>query len=383
VTWPQETNQWGDPFMNIFIGLDVHSKCCVYVAQNESGKDLGTGRVDTTPDGLAHMLRTLRAPTGTSVALESGPSATWVSRQLTALGMKPVVIDAHEVRAKALRPNQKSDLRDARELCEGLRRNLYQSIVYIPDPTVERLRLLVSRRRHFVGISTRQINAAKHLLRLRGEGRLAGLLNSEKAWQNLLANPQLQDRRSLLALHADLWRQTQTARRQLEEELLQTARPFEPIIDLLRSVPGVGPLVAITFIAALGDPRRFADSGRVVSYAGLAVSTYDSGERTAHGHITKSGNGELRAMLCEAAQHAWRPTHPLNPYYRRLTARRGYQQAIIAVAQRLARILWRMWLNEEPFKLDKLTVERTGRIQTRVVHYELRNRPPVASRSAA
>ena len=365
--------------MNIFIGLDVHSKFSVFVAQNNDGADLGTDRVATTPEGLAHMLHGLDAPAGTAIALESGPSATWVSRQLTVLGMKPVVIDAHEVRAKACRPNQKSDLRDARELCEGLRRGLYQSLIYIPDETVELLRLLISRRRHFVGISTRQINAAKHLLRLRGQGGLVRALSSEKAWQSLLANPQVQDRRSMLTLHADLWRQAQIARRQLEGEILQAARPFQSIIDLLCTMAGVGTLVAVTFIATLGDPHRFADSGRVVSYAGLAVSTYNSGERQIHGHITKAGSGELRTMLCEAAQHAWRPTHPLNPYYRRLAARHGYQQAIIAVAQRLARILWRMWSNKEPFKLEKLNVEKVEHQQTRLIHYQLRDRPLIAS----
>jgi transposase len=359
----------------MYLGLDVHSKFSVYVAQDAHGKKLGSDRVATTPEGLTQMLRSLHMPVDTAIALETGPSATWVSRQLTALGMKPVVIDAREVRAKALRPNQKSDLRDARELCEGLRRGTYQSIVYVPDQTIERLRLLVSRRRHFVGISTRQINAAKHLLRLRGQGGLVQALNTEKGWQKLLARREVEDRRSMLALHCELWRQAQSAKRQLDEELIQAARPCQRILDLLQTMPGVGPLTAITFVATLGDPSRFPESGRVVSYAGLAVSTYDSGERQIHGHITKCGSTELRAMLCEAAQHAWRPTHPLNPYYRRIAARRGVKPAIIAVAQRLARILWRMWINAEPFKLEKLNVAHVHRHQTRVVHYEIRNKP--------
>jgi transposase len=244
----------------------------------------------------------------------------------------------------------------------------------VPDETIERLRLLISRRRHFVGISTRQINAAKHLLRMRGEGGLVRRLNTERLWANLLARPEVADRRSLLAPHADLWRQAQAAIQQLEEELFEIARSYRTIVTLLCTMPGVGPLTAITFVATLGDPRRFDDSGRVVSYAGLAVSTHDSGERQRHGHITKRGSGELRAMLCEAAQHAWRPTHPLNPYYRRLASKRGYKQAVIAVAQRMARILWRMWRNEEPLKIEKLNIAAVHRAETRIVHYEIRDR---------
>jgi hypothetical protein len=61
--------------------------------------------------------------------------------------------------------------------------------------------------------------------------------------------------------------------------------------------------------------RRFADAKRAASYAGLVPSTYHSGAREAYGRITKRGSGELRAMVCEAAHHASRPTHPLQPYF--------------------------------------------------------------------
>ena len=73
-----------------------------------------------------------RLPGGTRVALETGTVAFFVARQLAALGLAPDVIDAHEVRLKAHRPNQKSDRRDALELCEGLRRDMYRAIVHVP-----------------------------------------------------------------------------------------------------------------------------------------------------------------------------------------------------------------------------------------------------------
>src|SRR5207249_3184524 len=69
---------------------------------------------------------------GTQVALETGTVAFFVARQLSRLGLDAVVVDAHEVRLKAHRPNQKSDGRDALELCEGLRRGIYRSIVHVP-----------------------------------------------------------------------------------------------------------------------------------------------------------------------------------------------------------------------------------------------------------
>ena len=129
-------------------------------------------------------------------------------------------------------------------------------------------------------------------------------------------------------------------------------------IARLRTIPGVGPIVACTAIAVFSNVERFADAKHAASYAGLVPSTYQSGERDAHGRITKRGSAELRAMLCEAAHHASRPHHPLNPYFARLCARRGYKMAIIAVAHRLCRIIFAMLRHQSDFDVGKLGVER-------------------------
>ena len=96
-----------------YVGLDAHSKNCVYVIQDENGKHVGEGSVPTTIEGLQLLGARHQLAAGTRVALESGTMAFFVARLLTRLGLDPVVIDAHEVRSKALRPNQKSDRRDA------------------------------------------------------------------------------------------------------------------------------------------------------------------------------------------------------------------------------------------------------------------------------
>ncbi|TMA72680.1 MAG: IS110 family transposase [Deltaproteobacteria bacterium] len=87
--------------------------------------------------------------------------------------------------------------------------------------------------------------------------------------------------------------------------------------------PRRGPDRGLTLIAALADVTRFPSAKHVASYAGLIPSTHQSGDRDRHGRITKRGAPELRAMLCEPAQHARRPTHPLNPYFAKLCVRRG------------------------------------------------------------
>jgi transposase len=91
--------------------------------------------------------------------------AFFVARELTGLGCAPLVVDAREVRLKAHRPTQKSDRRDAFELCDGLRRGIYRAIVHVPPRPIARLRELLSRRRHCVRLETAQVNAVKRLLR--------------------------------------------------------------------------------------------------------------------------------------------------------------------------------------------------------------------------
>jgi transposase len=365
--------------MRVYLGLDVHSKMTVYCAQNQAGKIIGQGETPTSPAGLDRLLRAVAAPRGTLIALESGTQAVWVSRLLEARGMAPRVINAREVRAKARNPRQKTDRRDAFELCDGLRRGQWVSIVWAPSAPIERLRAILSRRRHFVAQATRQINAAKFLLRRQGLSRLYRSLQTEAAWSRLVAEPPVTDLRAHLELHHQVWRQVRAAVEALERELPQAAAPLRPVVELLETMPGVGLIVALTFIATLGDPERFADASRVVGYVGLGVSTYDSGERERHGHITKSGSPALRAVLCEAAHHAARPTHPLHPYFARVAARRGVKPAVIAVAQRMARILWQMWRTREPFDARKLNVEPVAKIKRRHVYWEIRQHAGAAA----
>jgi len=149
-------------------------------------------------------------------------------------------------------------------------------------------------------------------------------------------------------------------------------------VELLMSAPGVGLITASSYVATLGTPERFADSNHVVSYLGLAPSMYDSGEMQRHGRITKAGSSQMRALLCEVAQQAARPNHPLNPYFRRITAKSGYKKAAIAVAQRMARIMYRMWRNGERFDATKLNVERDGRERKKIYQWRIKSEPVAA-----
>jgi len=363
-----------------YVGLDAHSKNCVYVIQDEHGKVVGEGSVPTTLEGLLLMRVRYELPPGTRVALESGTMAFFVARRLARLGLDPLVVDAHEVRSKALRPNQKSDRRDALELCEGLRRDSYRSVVHVPPEPIERLRETLGRRRHFVRLKTMQVNAAKRLLRAAGVPMPVRSLGTAAAWDKLLAavtiDPSLH---AFCVTHRAVWRCAHEQITTLEQSLDEQQEPLQRDFDRLQTVPGVGRIVALTVLAVFSDVQRFPTAKHAASYAGLVASTYDSGERVQHGRITRRGSSELRSMLCEAAHHAGKSNNPFNPYFSSLCVRRGYKMAVVAVAHRLCRILYAMLRHGTDFDVSKLGVEQGHFEQVRVRHYRRKSKAAMSA----
>jgi transposase len=173
--------------MEGYVGLDVHSKRSVFVIEREDGHVVARGDIPTTPEGFRELRRQHELAAETPVALETGTVAFYAARELVRVGLRPVVIDAHEVRVKAHRPQQKSDRRDAFELCEGLRRGQYRSVVHVPPARIGALRETLSRRRHFVAVRVAEVNAVKRLLRGAGLGHLSKGLGTNAAWAKLLA----------------------------------------------------------------------------------------------------------------------------------------------------------------------------------------------------
>lgn len=363
-----------------YVGLDVHSKQSVYVIQDEDGKVVGQGRVATTMEGLAVLKSRYELAPGTPVALESGTLAFFVSRVLSRQGLDPRVIDAYEVRKKARRLNQKSDRRDAWELCDGLRRNQYVSRVHVPPVEIELLRETLRRRRHFVGLKVMQVNAVKHLFRAAAWPMPVRFLSSARAWDRLLEAAAIDPQRlAFCQAHRAAWQCAHEQVRALDALLEAQGEPLRRDLDRLQQVPGVGPIVGLTVLAVLSDVHRFPSSKHVASYAGLVASTNDSGERVQHGGITRRGSSELRSMLCEAAHHARRPDHPLSPYFLSLCRRRGYKMAVVAVAHRLCRILFAMLRDGTDFNLERLGIEEGRFEHTTVRRYRRTTRRAMAS----
>jgi transposase len=139
-----------------------------------------------------------------------------------------------------------------------------------------------------------------------------------------------------------------------------------PEIGPLMTVPGVNVTVAATFLAAVGDIRRFPTQAKLVGYLGLDPRVRQSGDAPAkHGRISKQGSAPGRHALVEAAWSTVRSPGPLRAFYQRVRARRGHQVAIVAAARKLACLFWCLLTRGEDYAYARpsLTKKKLRRLE--------------------
>jgi len=136
---------------------------------------------------------------------------------------------------------------------------------------------------------------------------------------------------------------------------LTAAASADPIVRRLTTAPGIGPITGLTFRAVLDDVGRFADARGVAAYVGLVPKEDSSGARHRKGSITKAGPNSLRVLLIQASWVVWRQRKrggTLHAWVERLAARRGRRIAVVALARRLARILYAMWRDDTDYRVQ-------------------------------
>ena len=156
---------------------------------------------------------------------------------------------------------------------------------------------------------------------------------------------------ALLAAHRAICQEYE----QLDARLRRSARDHE-LITRMMTVPGVGPITAAAFIAVIDRPERFKKAASVAAYIGLTPRRYQSGEVDYSGRISKSGDAMLRACLYEAAVALLSRVErfsPLKSWGVRLAARKGFRKAAVAVARKLAVILFRIWADATKFRWSR------------------------------
>jgi len=342
------------------IGLDVHRDFCV-IAICEDGQVRSVGRVPSTPDGLATLAESLLA--SDRVALEVTGSCWEVARLLEPHVDRVIVVSPDDTGITQARA--KTDRLDARALAMLLWRGEVEA-VWMPDERCRILRRRLSRREQLVHARSRSKNEIHAVLqrRLQGKPPCSDLFGVKgRTWLASLELP-LEERESVDAgiRHIEFLDAEVAA---VERLIAQQALSW-PEIRRLMTVPGVNLICAASFIAAVGDPRRFMTSRKLVAYLGLDPKVKQSGEAPARsGRISKRGSPSARWALVEAAWTAVLAPGPLHGFYERTKARRGHGKAIVATARKLAVLFWCMLTRSQDYahQQPSLTKKKLRRLE--------------------
>jgi transposase len=327
---------------SLTIGIDLGDRWSQLCLLNAEGEILEQSRVKSTPHSFTQRFAAL-APA--RIAIEAGTHSPWVQELLTELG--------HEVLAIS-KSDRKNDKADAEKLARYARVDpaILRPIVHRDSQTQADL-LVIRVRAALIRMRSLAINTVRGLIKPFGHRLSACSTDSfvtrcrtelPSQYYALLA--------PLLEQIASLTKQIHSADQQVE----QLTKAKYPEAAALQRVPGVGPLTALTFVLTIGDEKRFSRSRDVGCYLGLRPRQQQSGERDPQLGITKAGNGYLRLLLVECAQHVlgvFGPDTALRRWGLRLAERGGKKakrRAIVAVARQLAVLLHRLWVTQKPYE---------------------------------
>ena len=329
--------------MTMFAGLDVGFKRTAVCVVDSSGRIVWRGVVDTHPQAIAAALHRWRGEIE-KVGLETGSMSPWLARGLGVLGIPVVCMDARRA-ADAIKSRRvKSDKADAFALAEMLRTGWY-SAVHVKSEDSHRLKALLGARDQLVRAKRALGNQVRGMLRpfgirlpsRQGTKKFAAAAHQAVAHDAMLSASITALMEALAAIEGQLAR--------LDDRLKELARR-SPVCWRLMSVPGVGPIVALAFMAAIEDVRRFARMRDIGVYLGLTPKRYQSGETDVGLGISHQGDAMARHYLYEAANvllTTVRSPSALKSWGLKLVKRRGPKRARVAVARKLAAVLGRIW----------------------------------------
>ena len=282
------------------------------------------------------------------VAIEACREAWHVHAKLEAWGNQVLLVDTTRVRRLGVgQHGRKTDRIDAETLALAVERQQIPT-AHVLSPQRQQLRMKLSVRRALV--STR----AEYVTTVRGLVRAAGGKIPSCSVEHFVAHARravVDDQtRELLAPLLIIIEQLDAQLAQLELQLEQQYAA-EPVISLLMTAPNIGVVTAAAFVSVVDDAHRFGSSRKVGAYVGLVPSEKSTGDRRRLGSITKKGNGYLRSLLVEVSWSILRRSSddPLHRWANAVAKRRGSRIAVVALARRLAGVLWAMWRDDRVY----------------------------------
>ena len=335
--------------MDHFAGLDVSVKETSVCIVDDTGRMVREVKVASEPEALLPVL-TNPLWRFKRIGLEAGPLSQWLFSALAEAGLPVICVETRHMRAVLQAQINKTDRNDARGIAQMMRAGLYRP-VHVKTLRSQKLRMLLTHRK----LLQSKAIAIENDLRatLRNFGLKVGVVGTVKF------EARIRELVETLPDLAELVEPLLIVRRTLREQigilhgrLLAIVR-HDDVCRRLMTVPGVGPVVALTYRATVDVPARFRTSKAVGAVFGLTPSRYQSGEINRTGAISKCGDEMMRAMLYEAAHimlvrlatWSW-----LKAWAMKIARQRGIKKAIVALARRMAVILHRIWVDGTEFR---------------------------------
>ena len=336
----------------VYGAIDLHMRYSQIRIVDGDGVVLRDQRVVTSRERLTQAFEGFGPM---RILLETGTESEWVAQTLEAAGHEVVVADPNYAPMYGeLQRKVKTDRRDVTALAEANRRGWYRA-AHRTSATQRDTKQILRSRRLLVQMRTGAVSVVRALLRQEGYRLSSGSCETVPARvARLTLTTVLQE------TVAPLCRQIATLTTEIQaiDRRLQTRTASDAIVAQLRTVPGIGLIVATTFRAFVDRHERFGHAGQVSAAIGLVPREDSSADRRHRGHITKAGPRELRSLLIQAAWVCWR--HPgsaaLRAWVDRLAARRGRRIAVVALARRLSRILFAIWRDGTRFEVTTVAV---------------------------
>jgi len=340
--------------MDHFAGLDVSVKDTSICIVDDTGRITREVKVASEPGALLAVLMNA-SHRFKRIGLEAGPLSQWLFRALAEAGLPAICVETRHMRAVLKAQINKTDRNDARGIAQMMRVGLYRP-VHVKTLRSQKLRMLLTHRKLLQSKAIAVENDLRATLRNFGlKVGMVGTARFEARIKELVENVA-----DLVVLVEPLLVVRRVVREQigiLHRRLLAIVRDDE-VCRRLMTVPGVGPVVALTYRATVDVPARFRKSKSVGAVFGLTCSRDQSGERDRPGAISRCGDEMMRAMLYEAAQAmllrsakwSW-----LKAWAIQIARRRGMKRAIVALARRLAVILHRIWVDGTEFRWTRET----------------------------
>jgi transposase len=338
----------------IFVGIDVHQKDW-QVAIICDGLVLGNHRMSGKAENVIEHLNKRYSGATFKCVYESSAWGFNLQRKLTAASIDCIVVHAADVSGSDKEQKRKTDQVDAVKLARHHASGMLEGI-HVPEPELQKERNLIRFRKNLVNDLTRSRNRIKSILKYQGidipeQFGKAHWSYNFMDWVEQEAKKDLVQGQTLLLM----LEQVKSLRQLLlktERTLrsLMSSRKYKDKMQLLMSVPGIGPTISALWLLEIGDVKRFQTFDQLNDFVGLCPDTDDSGDTHRTKGISSRRHKQLRTAMVEAAWQAIRRDPAMFDSYRKLTSRMRPNQAIVRIAKKLLRRIRMVMITGTPYE---------------------------------